>query len=303
MKKSARVFIFILLILIAAIPTGCSSQNANGQYIIDAQKAKELIGKENVMLVDAQNADVYAKEHIKGAANISRNDIVVNIPYPSMLAPKDVIEDSLGKNGISNNTTIIIYDNNNNMDAARLWWTLMVYGHENIKVISGGLNAMKAAKFEVTAETVKAVPSVYTAKDRNTSLIASIDEVKAQVNDPKKNVLLLDTRTKKEFDEGTIPGSILIDYVSNNYKDGTYKSTQDIKIQYKENKITSDKTVIMYCKTSIRGTQTFLALYEAGYRNLKLYDGAWTEWSADKSLPVQAPEGTKQIEPNNKDNS
>ena len=303
MKKLSRVFILILLIIIVAIPSGCSSQNANGQYIIDAKKAKELIGKENVVLVDAQNADVYAKEHIKGAANISRNDIVVNIPYPSMLAPKDVIEDSLGKNGISNNTTIIIYDNNDNMDAARLWWTLKVYGHENMKVISGGLKAMKATKFETTTDAVKAVPAVYTTKDRNTSLIASIDEVKAQVNDPKKNVVLLDTRSKKEFDEGTIPGSILIDYVNNNYKDGTYKSTQDIKIQYIENKITPDKTVIMYCKTSIRGAQTFLALYEAGYRNLKLYDGAWVEWSADKSLPVQVPEGTKKIEPSNKDNS
>ena len=63
-----------------------------------------------------------------------------------------------------------------------------------------------------------------------------------------------------------------------------------IKIQYIENNIKSKNNIIMYCKTSIRGAQTYLALYNAGYRNLKLYDGAWVEWSSMGSLPIQKPE-------------
>ncbi|MPN60767.1 hypothetical protein SDC9_208499 [bioreactor metagenome] len=56
----------------------------------------------------------------------------------------------------------------------------------------------------------------------------------------------------------------------------------------------------MYCKTSIRAAQTYLALYNAGYRNLKLYDGAWLEWSANPNNPIQMPEGSK-VEASQKD--
>jgi thiosulfate/3-mercaptopyruvate sulfurtransferase len=65
---------------------------------------------------------------------------------------------------------------------------------------------------------------------------------------------------------------------------------QQIRINYLELGVEPDDTVILFCKTSIRGAQTYLALYNAGYRNLKLYDGAWVEWSSKPSLPVQKPE-------------
>jgi len=306
MKLVSKLLLFVMLTALVVLPGGCGPKTVKGegQYIVEANQVKDLLNKDNVVLVDAQNSDVYLKAHIKGTVNISRSDITVNVPVENMLAQKEQIEGALGKNGISNNSTIVIYDDNNNMDAARLWWTLMIYGHENVKVISGGLKALETAKLETTADTLKVTPVKYTAKEKNMSMLATIEEVKAQVNDPKKNVVLLDTRTQKEFDEGTIPGSVLIDYIKNNYKDGTYKSVRDIKIQYIESGITNDKTVIMYCKTSIRGAETYLALYNAGYRNLKLYDGAWLEWSAINPLPAQKKDDTqKPVESNNKDNS
>ena len=53
----------------------------------------------------------------------------------------------------------------------------------------------------------------------------------------------------------------------------------------------------MFCKTSVRGAQTYLALYDAGYRNLKLYDGAWLEWSASPANPVfKSESGVLQID-------
>jgi thiosulfate/3-mercaptopyruvate sulfurtransferase len=46
----------------------------------------------------------------------------------------------------------------------------------------------------------------------------------------------------------------------------------------------------MFRKTSIRGARTYLALYNAGYRDLKLYDGAWLEWSSNPMNPVFVPD-------------
>ena len=305
MKKYFR----LLLVFVIAIPfllSGCGSVSTGlegqGQYIIKAKEVNVVLNQENTVLVDMQNSEDYAKGHVEGAVNIARKDIMIDIPVENMLAPKGKIEELLGSKGISNETMIVIYDNTNNMDSARFWWTLKVYGHENMKVVSGGLSALKSAGFKTSTEIPNVTKTKYTASDKNTDMIASNDEVKSQVNDPSKDVILLDTRTQEEYDEGTVPGSILLDYIQNNYKDGTYKSIQDIKIQYIENGINPEKTIIMYCKTSVRAAQTYLALYNAGYSNLKLYDEAWLGWSSHASYPIQRPEGTK-IESNQQDNS
>jgi thiosulfate/3-mercaptopyruvate sulfurtransferase len=298
----------LLFTLIAAmiLTSGCSTANAadEGHYIIEAKDLKDYMNKQGVVIVDMQKPEDYAKGHLAGAVNIPMANIVISVPVPNMLAPKEQIEAVLGAKGIGNDTTILIYDNNNNMEAARLWWTLQVYGHENAKVISGGIKAINAAKLQTNTETPSVASVKYTAKDKNTDIIATIDEVKAQVNQPQKNTVILDTRSAEENAEGTIPGSTLINYIENNYNDGTYKSVQDIKILYLENGIKPEKQVIMYCKTSVRAAQTYLAMYNAGYRNLKVYDGAWLEWSAIVGNTTQPATNTPApVESNNKDNS
>lgn len=305
MKFISKVLILLVVLLTMFNVVGCSSPSFNeaeAKSIISAKDALRFAEKENVVFVDAQKSDLYAKGHVKGAVNISRADIVIKEPVVNMLVPKEQIEEVLSNVGISNDSTVVIYDNNNNMDSARLWWTMKVYGHEDIMVVSGGLKSL----IEAGAEQTTKVPNVktvnYTAEEKDNSMIATIDDVKAQVNDPSDSIILLDTRSQSEYDTGTIPSSVLIDYSDNNYNDGTYKSVQDIRIMYLENDLIPEKTAIMYCKTSIRGAQTYLALYNAGYRNLKLFDGAWVEWTLDQSLPVQMPSQNK-IESNEQDNS
>lgn len=304
MKGSWKVLLMVMVasFVLALAGCGASGSGAEGEYIIEAGKVAGLLAEGNAVLVDMQATEDYAKAHVTGAVNITRGEIMINQPIANMLAPKENIEQVMGKNGISNNTMVIAYDNTGNMDAARLWWTLLVYGHENVKVVSGGLKALQAAGMELTAEQTPLTAVAFAAQDKNTALIATRDEVLAQVNEPKQDIVLLDTRTREEFEEGTISGSILYDYAKNNNSDGTYKSKEAIIMQYNDLGIKPEKTIIMYCKTSVRAAQTYLALYNAGYRNLKLYDGAWLEWSADKSLPAQMPTGNK-VEPSNSDNS
>lgn len=289
--KNRSIFLLVIMVLLLAV-TGCTSTKApgeKGQEIITAKKA--LKTAENVVLVDAQKSSAYKAGHVEGAVNISRNNITTFGPFPNMLISAEKMAKVLGEKGISNDTTVIVYDDNNNMDAARLWWTMKVYGHENVKVVSGGLKAMlkAGAKKSTTIPEVSAVK--YVVEEKNEEMIATKEEVKFEINNPQDNVMLLDVRTQEEFNMGTIPASILFDYVTNNYDDGTFRPVRQIHTLYRDIDITPEQTVIMYCKTSIRAAQTYLALYNAGYRNLKLYDGAWIEWSSDTSLPVQIPDG------------
>lgn len=303
MKSIKSIFSIVFVLALVFISAGCGQDYAEtGTVIVSGKDAVKLIGTSGTVLVDAQKATSYAKEHAAGAVNISRDDIVVTKQVSNMLAPAEVIETVMSSRGISNDTLVLIYDDNNNMDSARLWWTLLVYGHTNAKVISGGLQELTRQDVEITTTAVAPKPAVFKASAVNNSLIADLNEVLAQVDNPDDNTVLIDTRSLEEFNAGTIPGSILLSYEGNNNNDGTIRSIQNIKLRYKDENIMPDNTVILYCKSSIRGAQTFLALYNAGYRDLKLYDGAWLEWSLDTNRPVQMPETVK-IQSNFQDNS
>lgn len=293
MKRYGKAALVLLIVALGLVLTSCGPDFAeSGKQIIEAKDALKMAAAGDVILVDAQPALSYNKEHVEGAVNIDRASIVVNAPYPNLVGEKAQIEKALGSRGIGNDSTVVIYDANKNMDSGRLWWTMVAYGHDPGKVmaVSGGLEALKAAGAAVTTAKPSVTKATYSASALDESMMATLKEVRDQVNNPDGGTLIVDTRSLEEFNEGTIPGSILLNFEGNNFSDGTYKPVQQIRIRYLEAEIDPAKTVIMYCKTSIRGAQTYLALYNAGYRNLKLYDGAWVEWSSKPSLPVQIPE-------------
>lgn len=292
-----RMKILLVLLAIAIVISGCGANisvpGEVGQDIIKADQALKMLKEDNIVLVDTQKSGDFEDQHLENAVNIPRNAITTFGPYPNMLASASKIELTLGDNGISNNSKVLIYDNNNNMDSARLWWTMLVYGHDtdNMKVISGGLNALKEAGANFVSGESEAETVNYNAAEKKEELIAVKADLLAEANNPSEEIAILDVRTRAEVEKGVIPGAIHINYIDNNQDSGEFYPPSYIQRYYPDHDITPDKEIIIYCQTSIRAAQTFLALHNAGYRDLKIYDGAWIEWSADSSTPKAAPAG------------
>ena len=119
-----------------------------------------------------------------------------------------------------------------------------------------------------------------------------MEEVREQAEQPDSGVVLLDVRSMEEFAEaGKVPGSVIIPYETNFFSDGTFKTTQITRINYLEEEIYPEDEIILYCQTSMRAAPVFVQLYEAGYRNIRLYDGAYLEWSSNSDNPVEMPAG------------
>ncbi len=287
----------LLLVTILILP-GCAPEptGATGTEIVEASEVSELLEQSNAVLVDTRPMPDYNETHIEGAVNVSRADIVVMSPHPALLAPPEQIERNMGRRGISNDTLVIAYDDNNNMDAARLWWTLKAYGHENVKVVSGGLKALEDAGFPTSSSAPDVTEASFTAEPLNEDMLVTAPEIRESLDEPPSDTVLIDTRTEEEYLEGYIPGAVHIDYADNNFPDGTFRPVNHIRINYIQEGIDYEKEVWLYCHTSIRGTQTYLALYNAGYRNLRLYDGAWVEWTANPMNPVYEPETTTEMQ-------
>lgn len=288
-----KITIISCLAMLAVFMTGCRSHTyvQSESLLLPADDLSSYSGQEKVVIVDTRTAEEYAVGHLAGAVNIPTDEIVINVPVKNMLTSRKKIEKVMGSNGISNDTLVLAYDSNQ-MGASRLLWSLFMYGHQNVKVIDGGFAAIQRAGGQMTTAAAAPKAAVFTAGEPSRNWLATMDEVRAQVNQPDAHVILLDVRRPDEFAEsGKVPGAVIIPYETNFFTDGTFKTTQITRINHLEEKIYPEDEIIIYCQTSMRATPVFVQLYEAGYRNIRIYDGAYLEWSSHSDNPVEMPAG------------
>lgn len=288
-----KLTIFSFLAMLAAVITGCSSHTfVQGEtLVLPAKELSAYAGQSQVVIVDTRTAKEYGAGHYPGAVNIPTDDIVINVPVKNMLTSKKKIEKVMGSNGISNDTLVLVYDANK-MGASRMLWSLFMYGHQNVKVIDGGFDAIQNSGVQMTTDVPAPEPAVFTAQEPTRSWLAAMDEVRKQVEQPDPHMILLDVRTLEEYAEkGKVPGSVMLPYETNFFTDGTLKTTQITRINYLKEKINPEDEIILYCQTSMRAAPVFVQLYEAGYRNIRIYDGAYLEWSSNSGNPIEMPAG------------
>ena len=263
-----KITIFSFLAILAAALTGCSSHTfVEGESLIVS--TKDLPGyaeQSNVVVVDTRTPEEYAAGHVAGAVNIPTADIVINVPVKNMLTSQKKIEKVMGSNGM--------------------------FGHQKVKVVDGGFDAIQTAGIQLSTDIEAPAEAVFTAKEPSANWLATMDEVRAQAENPDPHTILLDVRSFEEYAEvGKVPTSLIIPYETNFFSDGTFKTTQITRINYLEEKIYPEDEIILYCQTSMRAAPVFVQLYEAGYRNIRIYDGAYLEWSSNSDNPVEMPAG------------
>lgn len=280
------VSLALIGVLISSLVACNVTEFEESDNLIEASTLVNLLSENDTVVIDARSEEDYNKGHLKGAIHLPPSLLTISEPVSGIIAPKEQVEQVLGSYGISPESKVYIYDNAAGVYASRIWWVLKSYGHETVKVINNGETAIVALtpdKLELTLEVPEITQVTYTAKDFDNSTYASIDDVKSVV-DGQSEACIIDVRTQAEYDEGAVPGAILFPHTRNLYVDGSFRSARDIYLDYNDLGIKKEEPVILYCKTSFRATQTLLLLKEAGYENVKVYDGAWLEWST-KDMP------------------
>lgn len=305
-RKKIYIYLFISFLLVIAGSCSFIDYADSGQLITGADDVRALLDA-GYVLVDAQRASSYGKGHIAGAVNVKRKDIIVSDPVPNSLAPADVIARVMGGVGVTETSDLVIYDDNLNMDSSRLLWSLKIWGHQgNLRVVSGGLPALLAQGYTLTEEVPAPVKAVYKTSALNRDMIAEKEELLAAIDNPPENYVLIDVRTDEEFNAGYIPGAVHINHERNMFvneeKGTTFRPVSHLRIFYKEKGILPEDEIVVYCKSSVRAANTYVALTNAGYPHVKVYDGAWLEWSAQK-LPSRSVEVEIQASVEKSDNS
>jgi len=257
--------------------------------IISAQELKTLMnGNEDLVIIDANNYDHYRAVHVEGAVNIFHTSLYRKGDVAGLVKSPEELADIFGKQGISESSNIVIYDDRGQLYASRIYWILKYLGAEKVSVLHKDTDAWcKAGLPLVTAIT--RVNSVTFTPDPNRDLYASTEYVRNHKDDP--NVVLVDVRTPAEYvgtasnSEGHIEGAININFTDMLTEKGDFKDASELAAIAEANGISPDKEVIFYCRTSVRGSVSYAAFESIlEYENVKLYDGAYVEWTV--SNPV-----------------
>ena len=99
---------------------------------------------------------------------------------------------------------------------------------------------------------------------RNSSeinLVSATDLVEVQ----GANFILIDVRTRDEYDLGHITNAINFDFYSDTFQDSILT-------------LPKNQSIVLYCRTNNRSTKTANILKENGFDNISVIKGGITEW-------------------------
>ena len=267
--------------------------------LVTAQWVEDHLDDPKVVLIEVdEDTTAYDKGHIKGAIKLDwttdlqdqvRRDFVNKAQFEALLSER----------GVANDDTVVLYGGNNNWFAAYAYWYFKLYGHQDVKLLDGGRKKWELDSRELTDELPSREKTSYTAQEQDHSIRAFRDDTVAAIG--VKN--LVDVRSPDEYAgrllapahlpqeqaqrAGHIPTSVNVPWSKNANDDGTFKSDDELTALYDEVGFDTDKDTIALCRIGERSSLTWFVLTELlGRKNVKNYDGSWTEYGSLVGVPV-----------------
>jgi thiosulfate/3-mercaptopyruvate sulfurtransferase len=238
-------------------------------------------------------AEQYAGRHIPGAVHLDYADHLADpaTPYAARVAPPELFAQVMSRSGIGDRTTVIAYDDGNVPYAARMIWMLRYYGHENAKILAGGITAWVAAGHPVTTDVPTFAPAVFTPIV-HPELRASRDEVLA-VAQQRSDAQLLETQRNATYAlrERDIAGSKRLSGsdLLEDARGGAIAERARLDQLVGSLGLDKCKRTIVSCGSGVSASGSYLALREAGFTDVAVYDGSWMEWNHDGLPTVPKP--------------
>lgn len=274
------------------------------EVLVSTDWLKQNLKTPNVRIVEVDvDPKLYAAGHIPGAVGFDWTTQLQDQVARDIIS-REPFENLLSEAGIKNTDTVIIYGDASNWFAAYGFWLFKIYGHKDVRLLNGGrakwLNETDAP---LTTDVQKFPRSAYKVPGVDTSLRAKVADVLAA---SAQKAPLVDVRSPDEFTGkviappgmsesaqrgGHIPGATSIPWSTAVTPENTFKSADELRAIYLEQKrLEPTKATIAYCRIGERSSHTWFVLkYLLGFKDVKNYDGSWTEYGNLIGAPIEKP--------------
>ena len=278
------------------------TEYAHPEVLVTTDWVASHLNDPNLRLIEVDvDTSAYDQGHVPGAVGWNWQTQLQDTLRRD-LADQRSFGQLAGSAGLTPATTAILYGDNNNWFAAWGFWQLKYYGHNDVRLMNGGRRKWLEEKRALSTDAPKIRPTTYSAKSPETSIRAKREDI-FSVLEKRSAAQLVDVRSPDEYTGkviappgmtetaqrgGHIPGAASIPWAQAVAEDGTFKPADALRQLYGGKGVTGDQEVIAYCRIGERSSHTWFVLkYLLGYKNVRNYDGSWTEWGNLVGAPIE----------------
>ncbi|MFQ6113396.1 MAG: sulfurtransferase [bacterium] len=278
--------------------------HVNSEVLVSTDWVAEHLDDPNIRIIESNEDQLlYPSGHIPGAVQVDWTTDL-NDPLVRDYLNKEGFEALMSRIGVTPDTTVVFYGDKSNWWATYAFWVFQLFNHTNAKVMDGGRLKWEKERRPTTHEVPNYAQANYKAPERDDSKIRAFrDQVLQHV---QNKLPLVDVRSPEEYSGellhmegypnegalrgGHIPGAKNVPWSrAANPEDGTFKSADQLRAIYiTEQDLKPDDDVIAYCRIGERSSHTWFVLkYLLGFKQVRNYDGSWTEWGNLVKVPVE----------------